>query len=59
MRLKKKDALTVRCPTCGARAGEMCELATGQARTEPHRERRLTAEGPAGVRLKLSPAERL
>jgi len=33
---KKRDAITVRCPTCGAKPGERCELNTGQARTEPH-----------------------
>jgi hypothetical protein len=33
----------VRCPTCGAKPGEKCELATGQPRTNPHRDRRLEA----------------
>ena len=43
--LTPKQLLTVRCPTCGAKAGEKCELATGQPRTFPHRDRRLiTAE---------------
>jgi hypothetical protein len=43
MRISEKQALTVRCPTCGAKPGEKCELGTGQPRTEPHRDRRLAA----------------
>src|SRR6478736_9590862 len=39
----KKEALAVRCPTCGARPGEKCRLGTGQPRTDPHRNRRLVA----------------
>jgi hypothetical protein len=43
--LTPQQLLAVRCPTCGAKAGERCELATGQLRTTPHRDRRLvTAE---------------
>jgi hypothetical protein len=38
-----KQALAVRCPTCGAAPGEKCELTSGQLRTEPHRDRRLIA----------------
>src|SRR5438876_11370452 len=34
---------SVPCPTCGAAAGEECELSTGQPRTTPHRDRRLNA----------------
>ena len=34
----------VPCPTCGAEPGQKCELSSGQPRTEPHRDRRLTAE---------------
>jgi len=41
MNAKKKLALAVRCPTCGAKPGEKCELSTGQPRTDPHRDRRL------------------
>jgi hypothetical protein len=41
MKAKKKQALSVRCPTCGAKPGEKCELSTGLPRTEPHRDRRL------------------
>jgi hypothetical protein len=43
MKAKQKQALLVRCPTCGAKPGEKCELGTGQPRTEPHRDRRLEA----------------
>lgn len=39
-----KDALTVRCPTCGAAPGEKCELSTGQPRFESHRDRREIAK---------------
>jgi hypothetical protein len=39
-----QKALTVRCPTCGAKPGEKCELTTGQPRAEPHRDRRLLAK---------------
>jgi len=31
-------------PDLWRRAGEKCELSTGQPRTEPHRDRRLIAE---------------
>jgi len=41
MEAKQKLALSVRCPTCGAKPGEKCELSTGLPRTEPHRDRRL------------------
>jgi hypothetical protein len=37
-------ALSVRCPTCGAKPGEKCELSTGQPRTTPHRDRRIIAK---------------
>jgi hypothetical protein len=43
MKVTEKQALGVRCPTCGAKRGEKCELSTGQPRTEPHRDRRLAA----------------
>jgi len=43
MKIKPKQALAVRCPTCGAKPGEKCELSTGLPRTEPHRDRRLAA----------------
>jgi len=38
---KRKNALTIRCPTCGAKPKEQCELNTGQPRNEPHRDRRI------------------
>jgi len=43
MQATKKEMLAIRCPTCGAKPGEKCELGTGQPRTEPHRDRRLLA----------------
>jgi hypothetical protein len=43
MKVKQKEALAVRCPTCGAKPGEKCELSTGLPRTNPHRDRRLVA----------------
>ena len=43
MKAEREKVLAVRCPTCGARPGEKCELGTGQPRTEPHRDRRLAA----------------
>jgi hypothetical protein len=41
MKVTQKEALAVRCPTCGAKPGEKCELSTGLPRTDPHRDRRL------------------
>lgn len=43
MKVSEKQALLVRCPTCGAKPGEKCELSTGLPRTDPHRDRRLAA----------------
>jgi hypothetical protein len=43
MKAKKDLALAIRCPTCGAKPGERCELSTGQPRSAPHRDRRLEA----------------
>jgi len=43
MRVTEKQALALRCPTCGAKPGGEFELSTGQPRTEPHRDRRLAA----------------
>ena len=40
----EKEALAVRCPTCGAKPREKCELNTGLPRTQPHPARRLAAE---------------
>jgi len=41
---KKNPVLAVRCPICGAKPGEKCELATGQARTNPHFDRCVIAK---------------
>jgi hypothetical protein len=41
--LTPKQILSVPCTTCAAAIGEACELNTGQLRTEPHRDRRLSA----------------
>jgi len=41
--LTPKQILSVPCNTCGAAVGEACELHTGALRTEPHRDRRLSA----------------
>ena len=35
--------LAVRCQACGARPGQPCELHSGGLRTEPHKNRRLSA----------------
>jgi len=43
MKVSEKKVLSVRCPTCGAKPGEKCELSTGLPRTDPHRDRRLAA----------------
>jgi hypothetical protein len=50
--LTPKQILSVRCPTCGAATGEVCELNTGTPRTEPHRDRKLSAAD--AVEMKLS-----
>jgi hypothetical protein len=41
--LTRKQVLSVPCPTCGAATDEACELQTGALRTEPHRDRKLSA----------------
>jgi len=41
--LTPKQILSVPCNTCGAAIGEGCELHTGAPRTEPHRDRELSA----------------
>jgi len=54
--LTLKQILSVPCPTCGAADGEACGLHTGAPRTEPHRDRKLSAadavEKKLGKRLK-------
>ena len=41
--LTPKQILSVPCTICGAAIGEACELHTGAQRTEPHRDRKLSA----------------
>jgi len=38
--LTSEQILSVRCPTCGAATGEVCELNPGTPRTEAHRDRK-------------------
>jgi hypothetical protein len=45
MMKKKPSLLTLRCPTCGAKRGEKCELGSGQPRTSLHTDRRVIANG--------------
>ncbi len=54
--LTPKQILSVRCPTCGAATGEVCELNSGAPRTEPHRDRKLLAADV--VEMKLSKRSR-
>jgi hypothetical protein len=49
MKLTPKQILAIPCPTCGAAPGVRCQLATGQARTVPHRDRRLLATEKSGL----------
>jgi hypothetical protein len=48
MKLTPKQILAIPCPTCGAAPGVRCQLATGQSRTGPHRDRRLIATESRG-----------
>ena len=41
--LTAQQMSSVPCTTCGAAVGEACELHTGAPRTEPHRDRKLSA----------------
>jgi hypothetical protein len=41
--LTAQQISSVPCETCGAAIGEVCELHTGDPRTEPHRDRKLSA----------------
>ena len=41
--LTLKQIQSVPCPTCGAAIEEACELHSGTLRTEPHRDRKLSA----------------
>jgi len=49
-----QQALAIPCPTCGSKAGEKCELSSGQPRKTPHRDRRLAAKD--SERLMFQPA---
>lgn len=40
-------ALLIRCPVCGAKPKQKCELSIGLPRTEPHLERCLAVENAA------------
>lgn len=44
MKAARDQALVVRCPTCGAKPREKCELSTGLPRLSPHPSRCLAAE---------------
>ena len=39
-----RDALSIRCPTCGAPEGQKCILVSGEPRSESHRDRRVLAK---------------
>jgi hypothetical protein len=43
-KLSAKQMLAVRCPTCSAKPGVKCQLATGLPRSNPHRDRRVVAK---------------
>ncbi len=44
MKVLMEQALLIRCPICGAKPKEKCELSTGLPRTDPHPARCLAAE---------------
>ena len=46
-----KQIVSVPCTTCGAAVGEACELHTGAPRTEPHRDRKLSAAEAVETKL--------
>jgi hypothetical protein len=52
--LTLKQILSVPCNTCGAAIGEVCELHTGAPRTEPHRDRKLSATEAAETKPRRS-----
>jgi len=54
--LTLKQILSVPCSTCGAEVAEVCELHTGAPRTEPHRDRKLSAA--EAVETKLAQRDR-
>ena len=55
---QKESALSVRCPTCGAKPGEKCELSTGLPRTDPHRDRRLAGSESLAICAVAVPSAR-
>ena len=50
--LTLEQMISVPCPTCGAATDEVCELHTGAPRTEPHRDRKLSAADAVEARRK-------
>ena len=54
-----RDALAVRCPTCGAPPKTPCQLITGQPRTTPHRDRREIAKDHPSARKDHPSARRM
>ena len=44
MKAENDKTLIVRCPTCGAKPGEKCEINNGMLRSESHADRRSAAE---------------
>jgi uncharacterized membrane protein YqgA involved in biofilm formation len=50
--LTPKQILSVLCTICGAAIGEVCELHSGAPRTEPHRDRKLSAAEAVEERTK-------
>jgi hypothetical protein len=48
--LTPTQVFSVPCATCGAAIGEPCELNTGALRTEPHRDRKLSAAEAAEMK---------
>ena len=49
--LTPEEILSVPCSTCGAAIGEVCELHTGDPRTEAHRDRKLSAAEASGKKI--------
>jgi hypothetical protein len=47
--LTPEQALSRRCPTCGAAPGAGCDLGNGQPRTELHCDRQLIAAEKLGL----------
>ncbi len=58
MELNAKQLLSVPCPTCGVDAGQRCVLHSGALRSEPHVDRRLSADESVETRHPLSQRSR-